>query len=163
MVTHISQCPGRYCRGHRKYGHADITMSRQILLRAQKRWSRRYHTAQADIIEGTVLMDTQISYCLGKYYWGYRADGHAHITMPRQILLRAQKIWSRRYHNAQADTIEGTDKMVTQISHCQGRYYWEYRTDGHTDITLPRQILLRAQNWWSHRYHTVQTDIIEGT
>ena len=71
---------------HRKDGHADIAMSRQILLR-------------------------------------HRKYGHADITMSRQILLRAQKRWSRRYHTAQADIIEGTEKVVTQISHYPGRYY----------------------------------------
>ena len=79
------------------------------------------------------------AHCPGKYYWGYRTDSHADITMPRQILLRVQNWWSRRYHTAQANIIEGTELMVTQISHCPGRYYWGYRTYGHTDITLPRQ------------------------
>jgi len=117
MVTRISQCPRRYYWGYSTNGHTDI-LPRQILLRVHNWWSCRYHTAQADIIEGTERMVTQISHFPGRYYWVYRTDGHTDITLPRQ----------------------GTELIAIQISHCPRRYYWGYRTDRHTDITLLSQI-----------------------
>jgi len=126
-------------------------------------WSYRYHTAQADILEDTELIALQISHCPRRYYWGYRTDRHTDITLLSHILLRVQNWWLYRYHTAQTDIIEGTELITIQMSHCPNRYYWGYRTDHHTDVTLPRQILLRVQNWSPYRCHTAQADITGGT
>jgi hypothetical protein len=158
-----AQCPGKYYWGYRTDGHTDITLPRQIFLRVQNWWPYRYHTSQADITEGTEVMDIQISHCPGRYYWGYRTYRHTDITLPRQLLLRVQNWSPHRYHTAQADITEATELMAIQTSHCPGRYYWGHRTDRHTDITLPRQILLREQNWSPHRYLTAQSYTTEGT